>query len=255
MCHEPRSSKIFIMIKLDVLAFGAHPDDIEMGCGATLAKHISIGKKVGLTDLTLGELGSRGTVAIRLQEAKQAASILGTDIRENLQMADGFFNNDKQHQLRIVKILRKYRPDIILANSLDDRHPDHARAGRLVADACFLSGLVKIETEESGVKQQAWRPKAIYHYIQFKNLVPTFVVDVSGFMETKMNAIKAHKSQFYDSNSKEPETFIAKPDFLNGLYERASDFGRTIGVQHAEGFMSERILGVNYFSDLLFTNL
>lgn len=255
MCHEPQSSKIFIMIKLDILAFGAHPDDIEMGCGATIAKHLSIGKKVGLIDLTLGELGSRGTVAIRLQESKQAASILGADIRENLQMADGFFSNDKQHQLQLIKMLRKYRPDIVLANSLDDRHPDHARAGRLVADACFLSGLVKIETEENSIKQQAWRPNAIYHYIQFKNLVPSFVVDVSGFMETKMNAIKAHKSQFYDSNSKEPETFIAKPHFLNSLYERASDFGRTIGVQHAEGFMSERILGVNSFSDLLFTNL
>lgn len=243
------------MIKVDILAFGAHPDDIEMGCGGTLAKHISLGKKVALVDLTLGELGTRGTVEIRLQEAKQAAAVLGTPIRENLKMADGFFANDKEHQLQIIRAIRKYQPAIVLANSLVDRHPDHARAARLVADASFLSGLVKIETEESGVKQQAWRPQALYHYLQFKTHHPSFAVDISGFIETKMNSIRAHKSQFFDASSKEPETFISKPDFLNALEERASDLGRTIGVKYAEGFMSERILAVDNFSNLLFTNL
>jgi bacillithiol biosynthesis deacetylase BshB1 len=241
--------------KLDILAFGAHPDDIEMGCGATLAKHIRLGKKVGLIDLTLGELGTRGTVETRLKEAETAVKILGSQIRENLKMADGFFANDKPHQLSIIKTLRKYRPDIVLANSLIDRHPDHARAARLVADACFLSGLAKIETENNGSKQLSWRPKSIYHYLQFKSHAPSFVIDVSGFMEIKMNAIRAHQSQFHDKNSKEPETFISQADFLNSLAERASDLGRTIGVQHAEGFMSERILAVDSFSDLLLTNL
>ena len=243
------------MQKLDILAFRAHPDDIEMGCGGTLAKYISLGKKIGLIDLTQGELGSRGTVEGRLQEAKKAAKVLGIKIRENLCMSDGFFANDKKHQLQIIKAIRKYQPDIVLANALIDRHPDHARAGRLVSDACFLSGLLKIETEEKGKKQKAWRPKAIYHYIQFKNHTPSFAIDISNFMEIKMNSIKAHQSQFYSSISAEPETFISKPDFLNVLYERASDLGRTIGVKYAEGFISERILGVNLFSDLLFTNL
>jgi bacillithiol biosynthesis deacetylase BshB1 len=243
------------VVKLDILAFGAHPDDIEMGCGATLAKHISLGKKIGLVDLTLGELGTRGTVEIRLQEAKQAASILGTSIRENLKMADGFFINDKEHQLKIIKAIRKYQPDIVLANSLVDRHPDHARAARLVADACFLSGLVKIETNDNNIPQKAWRPRAVYHYLQFKTHNPSFVVNVSGFMEIKMNSIKAHHSQFFDATSKEPETFISQPDFLNAIEERAADLGRTIGVKHAEGFMSEQTLAVDTFSNLLFTNL
>ena len=188
------------MIKLDILAFGAHPDDIEMGCGGTLAKHVQLGKKVGLIDLTEGELGTRGSVEIRLAESKVAATILGATIRDNLKMADGFFTNDKQHQLLIIKAIRKYQPDIILANSLIDRHPDHTRAARLVADACFLSGLVKIETQDNEVLQQAWKPKAIYHYIQFKSHNPSFALDISDFMETKMNSIKAHQSQFFNSN-------------------------------------------------------
>ncbi len=243
------------MTKLDILAFGAHPDDIEMGCGGTIAKHVSLGKKVGMVDLTLGELGTRGNVEIRLKEAQEAAKIVGVDIRENLQMADGFFSNDKQHQLLIIQSIRKYQPDIVLANSLVDRHPDHARGARLVADACFLSGLIKIETKENGINQKPWRPKAIYHYLQFKTHQPSFVVDVSGFMDTKMNSIKAHRSQFFDSSSKEPETFISKPDFLNALHERSSDLGRIIGVQHAEGFMCEHVLAIDNFSDLRFTNL
>ena len=243
------------MLKLDILAFGAHPDDIEMGCGGTLAKHISLGKKIGMIDLTHGELGTRGNAEIRLREANEAAKILGAEFRENLGMADGFFSNDKQHQLLIIQSIRKYQPNIVLANSLVDRHPDHARAARLVADACFLAGLVKIETKENGAHQQSWRPKAIYHYLQFKTNTPSFAVDISGFMETKMNSIKAHKSQFFDVSSKEPETFISKPDFLDILCERSSDLGRIIGVEHAEGFMSEQIIAVDNFSNLILTHL
>ena len=185
-------------MKLDILAFGAHPDDVELSCGATIAKEISLGKKVGIVDLTRGELGTRGTAEIRDEEAANAADILGVSVRENLRFRDGFFINDEQHQLEVIKMIRKYQPDIVLCNAVDDRHIDHGKGSKLVSDACFLSGLRKIETTHEGQEQEPWRPKLVYHYIQWKNLVPDFVVDVTGFIDIKVASLMAYKSQFYD---------------------------------------------------------
>ena len=183
-------------MKLDILAFGAHPDDVELGCGAVIAKETALGKKVGVIDLTRGELGTRGTTETRDKEAANAAKILGVAVRENLNMADGFFVNDKAHQMEIIKVLRKYQPDIVLCNAIDDRHIDHGKGSKLVSDACFLSGLIKIETELDGHKQVKWRPQHVYHYIQWKDIDPDFVVDVSGYMQVKIDAIKSYKTQF-----------------------------------------------------------
>ncbi|GGK50774.1 MULTISPECIES: bacillithiol biosynthesis deacetylase BshB1 [Flavobacteriaceae] len=238
-------------LKLDVLAVGAHPDDVELGCGATLAKEISLGKKVGILDLTRGELGTRGSAEIRDQEAKNAATILGVEIRENLAFSDGFFSNDKAHQLEIIKIIRKYKPNIVLCNAFDDRHIDHSKGSKVVSDACFLSGLVKIETHLNGDIQDAWRPKQVYHYIQWKNLEPDFVVDVSGFVETKLSAVKAYSSQFYDPNSKEPSSPISSKNFLDSIVYRAQDLGRLIGTSHAEGFNTERYVAVENLDKLI----
>jgi bacillithiol biosynthesis deacetylase BshB1 len=238
-------------MKLDILAFGSHPDDVELGCGGTLAKEISLGKKVGIIDLTRGELGTRGSVEIRNQEAADAAKILGVSVRENLDMRDGFFVNDEIHQLEIIKMLRKYKPEIVICNAIDDRHIDHGKGSQLVSDACFLSGLMKIETELNGEKQQAWRPKLVYHYMQWKNLIPDFVVDISGFNEKRIKAILAYSSQFYNPNSNEPETLIASKNFLESLNYRAQDLGRLIGTDYAEGFTVERYLAVNSLSDLM----
>jgi N-acetylglucosamine malate deacetylase 1 len=238
-------------MKLDILAFGAHPDDVELGCGGTIAKEISLGKKVGIIDLTRGELGTRGSAEIRDSEAKKAAEILGVSVRENLNMRDGFFINDEKHQLEIIKMLRKYRPEIVLCNAVDDRHIDHGKGSKLVSDACFLSGLIKIETEIDGHKQEAWRPKLVYHYMQWKNMVPDFVVDVSGFEKIRINSILAYGSQFYDPNSDEPETAIASKNFLESLNYRLQDFGRLIGTDYAEGFTVERPLAVNSLGDLI----
>ncbi|MCM5663602.1 bacillithiol biosynthesis deacetylase BshB1 [Galbibacter mesophilus] len=238
-------------MKLDILAFGSHPDDVELGCGATLAKEIKFGKSAGIIDLTRGELGTRGSAELRDKEAAKAAKILGVEVRENLRFADGFFINDKEHQLEVIKMIRKYKPDIVLCNSIDDRHIDHAKGSKLVSDACFLSGLMKIETAHDGKKQEAWRPKYVYHYIQWKNLEPDFVVDVSGFIDTKMEAIKAYSSQFFDPKSKEPETPITSKNFFDSLDYRARDLGRLIGVEHAEGFTAERLLGVNELDNLV----
>ncbi|TRX16673.1 bacillithiol biosynthesis deacetylase BshB1 [Flavobacterium franklandianum] len=238
-------------MKLDILAFGAHPDDVELGCGGTIAKEISLGKKVGIIDLTRGELGTRGSVEIRNQEAAVAAKILGVSVRENLDMRDGFFQNDESHQLEIIKMLRKYKPEIVLCNAIEDRHIDHGKGSKLVSDACFLSGLIKIETELDGVKQDAWRPKLVYHYIQWKNLNPDFVVDISGFNEKRIEAILAYSSQFYDPNSNEPETPIASINFLESLNYRAQDMGRLIGTDYAEGFTVERYLAVNSLGNLM----
>ncbi len=238
-------------MKLDILAFGAHPDDIEIGCSATLAKEISLGKKVGIIDLTQGELGTRGSGEIRLKEAKKAQEILGVHIRENLGFSDCFFKNDKEHQLEIIKMIRKYKPEIVLCNAIDDRHIDHPKGSNLVSDACFLSGLRKIETELNGVKQEQWRPKQVYHYIQWKNIEPDFVVDVTGFIDTKIESVKAYASQLYDPNSKEPETPITSKNFLDSIIYRARDLGRLIGVEHAEGFTVERYVGVDNLSKLI----
>ncbi|MBB1194868.1 bacillithiol biosynthesis deacetylase BshB1 [Flavobacterium sp. SOK18b] len=238
-------------MKLDILAFGAHPDDVELGCAGTILKEISLGKKVGIIDLTRGELGTRGSASIRDQEAAAAAKILGVTVRENLGMRDGFFVNDETHQLEIIKMIRKYKPEIVLCNAEDDRHIDHAKGSKLVSDACFLSGLVKIETSLEGELQTAWRPKLVYHYIQWKNIVPDFVVDITGFTDLKVESILAYSSQFYDPNSKEPESPISSKNFLESLNYRSRDLGRLTGVDHAEGFTVERYLAVNSLGDLI----
>jgi len=238
-------------MKLDILAIGAHPDDVELGCGATIAKEIFLGKKVGILDLTRGELGTRGSAGIRDDEAKKAAEILKISIRENLAFADGFFVNDKKNQLEVIKIIRKYKPTVVLCNAIDDRHIDHPKGSKLVSDACFLSGLVKIETELNGARQEAWRPKQVYHYIQWKNLEPDFVVDVSGFIETKLKAVKAYSSQFYDPTSAAPSSPISSKNFLDSIAYRAQDLGRLVGAEHAEGFNTERYVTIKSLDNLL----
>lgn len=238
------------MIKLDILAFGAHPDDVELGCSGTIAKEISLGKKVGIIDLTRGELGTRGSAEIRDNEAKKAAELLGISIRENLGFRDGFFVNDEKHQLEIIKMIRKYQPEIVLCNAIHDRHIDHGKGSKLVSDACFLSGLRKIETELNGENQQSWRPKVVYHYIQWENIEPDFVVDISGFMQHKIDAVMAYDSQFYNPDSKEPISPITSKNFLDSVTYRAQDLGRLVGVDFAEGFTTERYLAVNSLADL-----
>ncbi|KUO68890.1 MAG: bacillithiol biosynthesis deacetylase BshB1 [Lutibacter sp.] len=238
-------------MKLAILAIGAHPDDVELGCGATIAKEISLGKKVGILDLTKGELGTRGSAEIRAEEAKKGAKILGVTVRENLGFADGFFVNDEKHQIEVIKIIRKYKPEIVLCNAFADRHFDHPKGSSLVSDACFLSALEKVETELNGVKQEAWRPKFVYHYIQWKNLEPDFVVDVTGFMDKKMEAVKAYSSQFYDPNSREPTSPISSKNFLDSVLYRAQDLGRLVGVEAAEGFNTERYVAVKSFDNLV----
>lgn len=237
-------------MKLDILAFGAHPDDVELGCAGTIAKEISLGKNVGIIDLTQGELGTRGSAELRKIEADNAAKILGVQVRENLGFADGFFKNDKEHQLKIIQVLRKYRPDIVLCNAVQDRHIDHGKGSKLVSDACFLSGLSKVETELKRVQQEKWRPKAIYHYIQWENLKPDFVVDISGFMESKVDAVMAYSSQFYNPKSIEPETPISSKNFTDSIEYRARDLGRLVGVEHAEGFTVERLIGVDHLGKI-----
>ncbi|SFA85331.1 bacillithiol biosynthesis deacetylase BshB1 [Flavobacterium swingsii] len=241
---------IYKKMKLDILAFGAHPDDIELGCGATIAKEISLGKSVGIIDLTRGELGTRGSAEIRDLEAAKAAKILKVAVRENLGFRDGFFKNNEKHQLEIILMIRKYKPKIVLCNAIDDRHIDHGKGSKLVSDACFLSGLSKIETSLDGNIQEAWRPKVVYHYIQWKNIEPDFVVDVSGFMDIKMEAIMAYDSQFYNPSSKEPESPITSKNFLDSVKYRAQDLGRLINTEYGEGFNVERYLAVNSLGDL-----
>ena len=239
-------------MKLDILAFGAHPDDVELGCGATLAKEIADGKNVGIIDLTRGELGTRGTAETRDKESAEASKILGVTTRINMEFADGFFVNDKTHQLELIKMIRKFKPDVVLCNAIDDRHIDHAKGSKLVSDACFLSGLLKIETqcEDEDGRQEPWRPKHVYHYIQWKDIKPDFVVDVSGFIDKKMEAVLAYKTQFFDSKSKAPETPISSKNFTNSIIYRARDLGRLIGVEHAEGFTVERYVAVDSLYDL-----
>ena len=238
-------------MKLDILAFGAHPDDVELGAAATIAKEISLGKKVGIIDLTQGELGTRGSKELRKVEASNAAVILGVTVRENLKFADGFFINDKEHQLEVIKSIRKYKPEIVLCNAVDDRHIDHGKGSKLVSDACFLSGLEKIETKLDGKLQEKWRPNLVYHYMQWKNTEPDFVVDVSGFMDVKMNAVLAYSSQFYDPNSKEAETPITSKNFTDSIQYRAKELGRLIGVNHAEGFTVERSIAITSLDKLI----
>ena len=238
-------------MKIDILAIGAHPDDVELGCSATLAKEIHKGKKVGSLDLTRGELGTRGTAEIRDQEAADAAKILGAEFRHNLGLADGFFVNDKASQLEIIKIIRKYQPEVVLCNAIDDRHIDHGKGSKLASDACFLSGLQKIETIYEGQVQKAWRPKFVYHYIQWKNIEPDFVVDVTGFLDKKLETVFAYKSQFHQEGANEPETPITSTNFRDSITYRAQDLGRLIGTEHAEGFTVERFPAVDSIFDLI----
>ena len=237
--------------KIDILIFGAHPDDIELGCGGTILSEIEEGKTVGLIDITEGELGTRGSAEKRKQESDKASKILGVDFRLNLGMRDGFVKNDENSQYEIIKLIRKYQPEIIICNAPDDRHIDHPEASKLVVSSSFLSGLVKIRTEIDNKIQNPWRPKNIYHYIQWKNLEPTFVVDISEFIENKMKAVSSYDSQFYNPDSKEPETLISSKKFLDSITARSADFGRLIGVEHAEGFISNKLVGVKSLNDLL----
>lgn len=237
-------------MKLDLLAFGAHPDDVELGCGGTVAKEVSNGKKVGIIDLTQGELGTRGNADTRFEEATNSAEILGVSVRENLGFADGFFVNDRSHQLQVISMLRKYRPELVICNAIYDRHIDHGKGSQLVSDSCFLSGLVKIETEYDGQIQKPWRPKAVYHYIQWKNIKPDVTVDISDFIEQKMSAVLAYKTQFHDPDSDAPETPISSLNFTESIKYRARDLGRLVGVEYAEGFTVERLMGVESLFDL-----
>ena len=237
-------------MKLDILAFGAHPDDVELGCSGTIAKEISLGKKVGIVDLTRGELGTRGSVEIRNSESANAATILGVLVRENLDMRDGFFQNNEENQMKIIGMIRKYQPEIVICNAIQDRHIDHGKGSKLVSNACFLSGLRRIETVVEGEIQNAWRPKVVYHYIQWENISPDFVVDITGFIDKKMDAILAYSSQYYDPKSKEPESPITSKNFLDSVKYRAQDLGRIVGVDFAEGFTVERYLAVNSLGDL-----
>ena len=238
-------------MKLDILAIGIHPDDIELSCAGTILKHIALGKTVGILDLTRGELGTRGNAELRTKEAMESAKILGISVREQLQMQDGFFENNELHQRQIIYYLRKFQPEIVLCNAISDRHPDHGRSAKLVADSCFYAGLSKIETLENNKKQQSWRPKAVYHYIQDHYIHPDFVVDVSDFVEKKLEAINAFSSQFYDPSSKEPETPISSKEFMEYVKAKMSILGRSINVRYAEGFTVTRYPGVKNLFDLL----
>ena len=238
-------------MKIDILAFGAHPDDVELGCGGTISKAIQGGKKVGVIDLTRGELGTRGSAEIRATEAANAAEILGVKIRENLNLKDGFIFNNKENQLKVIEKIRQYQPEIVLCNAIADRHIDHGKSNTLVREACFISGLQKIITNGVGGKNQnSWRPKAIYSYIQWNSIPPDFVVDISGYIDLKMKAVAAYESQFYNSDSQEPETPISSENFMDSIRYRAADLGRLTNTDFGEGFTSERLISVNDIFDL-----
>ena len=239
-------------MKLDILVLASHPDDAEISCAGTIARHVAMGHKVGIVDLTKGELGTRGTVEIRAEEAAASAKILGITVRENLGLKDGFFQNDPTHQLAVIRVIRKYKPSIILANAVYDRHIDHGKGASLAYDACFLSGLVRIETlDEDGKKQEPWRPAVVYHYIQSLYIEPDFIVDISDYWQKKVEALKAFRSQFYDPDSDEAETYISSPGFLKMIEARAIDWGYAIGTTYGEGFTTRRYPGVKSLFDLL----
>lgn len=237
-------------MKLDILAFGAHPDDVELSCAGTLAMQVSKGYKCGIVDLTRGEMGTRGTPEIRAQEALKAAEILGIGIRENLGFKDGLFSNDTDHQIEVVKMIRKYQPEIIIANAPADRHPDHGRAAELIKTAAFLAGLKKMETKLNGEPQAAYRPRLILHYIQFQNLQPDVIVNITAHIDTKLEAVKAYSSQFYNPGSKEPATVISTKNFLDSIVYRAQDMGRLIGTEYGEGFLTSQNIGTDDLMNL-----
>ena len=238
-------------MKLDILAFGVHPDDIELCCAGTLMVEMTRGKKAGVIDLTRGEMGTRGTAETRKVEAEKAAQIMGIHVRENLGMRDCFFENDEAHRLQVIQKIRQYRPDIVFCNAVEDRHPDHGRAAKLVKDSCFLSGLIKINTSLDGIQQEAWRPKFVIHYIQDRYLQPDFVVDITDVYERKMKSVLSYSTQFYNPDLNEPETYISTPAFMESIESRNKIFGRMIGVGYAEGFMSDQMPGVRSVYDLL----
>jgi bacillithiol biosynthesis deacetylase BshB1 len=239
-------------MKLDVLAIGSHPDDVELGCSGTLIKEIKRGKKVGIADLTQGELGPRGTVETRYSESAEAARIMGVSVRENLKMRDGFFKNDEEHQLKLIRVIRKYQPEIVITNILEDRHPDHGKGGWLTYDACFLSGLRQVKTtDDNGNEQAQWRPKMLLHYIQDRFFEPDIILDVTNVWEERMQAIRAYKTQFYDPSSKEPQTYLSNPEFIDALTARARLLGKRIGVKYAEGFLSKKSIGLQNLDALV----
>ncbi len=241
-------------MKLDILAIGVHPDDVELGCSGTLINEIKIGKTVGIVDLTQGELGTRGTIETRYQEAANAAMIIGASVRENVKMRDGFFKNDEEHQLKLIQVIRKYRPEIVIGNILNDRHPDHGRAGHLISDACFLSGLAKIETkDDSGAAQEKWRPRYFLQYMQDWYHEPDLLIDISDVFEQRMEAIKAYATQFHSSaiEPEGPQTYISTPDFLESVIARARMLGKRIGVKYAEGYITEKKIGLRTLDSLI----
>ncbi len=242
-------------MKLDILAIGAHPDDVELGCSGTIITEIRNGKKVGIADLTQGELGTRGTAKTRAQEAADAARILGVEVRENLKLPDGFFENNPENQLKLIRVIRKYQPEIVLANAPEDRHPDHGRAAKLIANASFFAGLRKIETkDDNGQVQEAWRPKYVFHYIQDRYIEPSFVVDISAVFEERMKAISAYTTQFYTNKIEEddtPQSYISTPEFLESVIARARMMGKRIGVKFGEGFVTEKVIGIRDFDALV----
>ncbi|MEO5562367.1 MAG: bacillithiol biosynthesis deacetylase BshB1 [Chitinophagaceae bacterium] len=241
-------------MKLDILAIGVHPDDVELGCSGTLINEIKKGKKAGILDLTQGELGTRGTIETRYQEAANAAMIIGVSVRENLKMRDGFFKNDEEHQRQLIQAIRKYQPEIIIGNILDDRHPDHGRAGRLISDACFLSGLAKIETKDGkGKLQEKWRPKYFLQYLQDWFHEPDFLIDITDVFEQRMQSVTAYTTQFHTaaSTADGPQTYISTPDFLEAIIARARMLGKRIGVKYAEGFLTEKKIGIRNLDALI----
>jgi len=238
-------------MKLDILAFASHPDDVELSCSGTIISHIKKGYKVGIVDLTKGELGTRGTPEIRLQESDAASKIMGIHIRENLGFKDGFFVNDKAHQLEVVKMIRKYQPELVLANAITDRHPDHGKGADVVRDAIFVAGLRMVETIVDGEIQQPWRPKLVYNYIQNNYINPDVIVDISAHWDDKLASIKAFKSQFFDPESPEPQSFISSPEFLEFLEARSKEFGHAINVKYGEGFTVARKIGVDNLFNLI----
>ena len=237
-------------MKLDILVFAVHPDDAELGCSGTILKHMAAGRKVGIIDFTRGELGTRGTVETRDQESADATKILGLHVRENLEMRDGFFKNDEEHQLKIIQIIRKYTPEMVLSNALHDRHPDHGRASDLVYDALFLSGLAKVTTISEGVEQAAFRPRLLLQYIQDRYIKPDILIDISDFWDKKLECIHAFKTQFSNPDNDEQETYISSPEFLRSIEARSREFGKSIGAVHAEGFTSRKLLGVDDLFEL-----
>lgn len=239
-------------MKLDLLAIGVHPDDVELGCSGTVINEVKRGKKVGVLDLTQGELGTRGTIETRYEEAAQAAMIMGVHVRENLKMRDGFFTNDEAHQLQLIKVIRKHQPEIVIGNATSDRHPDHGRAAKLISDACFLSGLSKVQTTgEEGKPQQKWRPSYVLHYIQDRYLEPHLLIDITDVFEQRMKAIEAYSTQFKSNGSDGPQTYISSPEFYESVIARARMLGKRIGVKYAEGFTSDKKIGIRNLDALI----